>query len=436
MIRQVKIISVQFLLLLILVAPSGAQFPEDALRYSSLGFGVGARSLGMGMAFTGIANDFSATYWNPAGLGQLQLSEFSVGLSHLSYGNTSSFLGNQKSFTNSSTDLNSFGLVYPFPTTRGSLVFAVGYSRVNDFTTGLSFDGFNDRSSIIPTLNEGLAYDLYLVDSLGQTPLVDSLQQRGKVIEGGGLNNWSFSLAVEAARQLYLGFSLTVISGAYSYNRDYSEIDVLNKYSQARFGTDYAFTRLNLINTINADVSGFTARLGMLYKFRSGARFGINLKTPSFLTLRENFSTDGTSVFDVPDAQGRFSYNQRQSGKTEYDVSSPFVLSVGGSVPLGDLMMAGDIELTDWTQMKFSNADPLVEQYNADIKDLYRPTVNLRGGVEYEFSDAGFRIRGGFAYLPSPYQGDPPSFAQKYVTAGLGFVVQENIAIDLGYAHG
>jgi hypothetical protein len=30
--------------------------------------GAGARALGMGSAFTGVANDATAAYWNPAGL--------------------------------------------------------------------------------------------------------------------------------------------------------------------------------------------------------------------------------------------------------------------------------------------------------------------------------------------------------------------------------
>jgi tetratricopeptide (TPR) repeat protein len=43
-----------------------------------LAYGAGARSLGMGGAFTGVSDDASATYWNPAGLSQLTRKEISL----------------------------------------------------------------------------------------------------------------------------------------------------------------------------------------------------------------------------------------------------------------------------------------------------------------------------------------------------------------------
>src|ERR1700689_2585823 len=48
------------------VGTSGAEF---------LKIGPGARPVGMGEAFTGVADDIHAIYWNPAGLGTLKSPE-------------------------------------------------------------------------------------------------------------------------------------------------------------------------------------------------------------------------------------------------------------------------------------------------------------------------------------------------------------------------
>jgi len=71
--------------------PVQAQYAEDALRLGLSGTGVGTRSLGMGNAYTGVANDFSAIYWNPAGLAQMEFSEFSFGLTYNNNKDNSTF---------------------------------------------------------------------------------------------------------------------------------------------------------------------------------------------------------------------------------------------------------------------------------------------------------------------------------------------------------
>lgn len=434
---------------ILLVAVGRAQYPEDALRLSTPGVGVGARSLGLGMAYTGVANDFSATYWNPAGLGQLRMSEMTLGISHLSYGNTGTLYGTSQSFTNSATNLNSIGLVYPFPTTRGSLVFALGYERQSDFTTGVSFKGFNTNSSIIQSwapngavypsdLSNNIAYQLYLanLDTITgrfESFIDDSVTQSGRVLEGGGLNNVSVAGAIEAARNFYIGLTMNFLTGSYSYTRNYYEDDIHNIYSSDRLPFDFNY--LSALETVESDLSGFSAKMGILYRFNPKGRFGLTIKTPSWITVRETFSSEYQSDFDNGD---HFVYPSggAVSQRNEYDVTTPFVFGGGVSYNLGNAMLAGEIEYTDWTQMEFSNADASLLQYNSDIKEIYRPTANFKVGAEYEIPDANIRLRGGYAYLPSPYQGDSSSFAQKYITAGVGFIIENAIAIDIGYAHG
>ncbi|HJW28371.1 MAG TPA: outer membrane protein transport protein, partial [Saprospiraceae bacterium] len=166
------------------------------------------------------------------------------------------------------------------------------------------------------------------------------------------------------------------------------------------------------------------------------SRFGLAVKTPSFITVRETFSDEGTSIFDTQ-INGADTYFYRlPDGRIEYDVRTPFTFSGGVAHEVSGFLFSGDVEYTDWSQMEFTNTDPALLALNSDIKQLFRPTVNYRVGAEYTFPDAGAHVRGGFAYLQSPYTDDPSSFAQKYVTGGVGFTIENAIGIDVGYAHG
>lgn len=73
----------RFLLLALLAAlPAGA-----AETASFLDIGAGARALGMGGAYTALADDASALYWNPAGLSELEKREFTASHAEL-FGST------------------------------------------------------------------------------------------------------------------------------------------------------------------------------------------------------------------------------------------------------------------------------------------------------------------------------------------------------------
>ncbi len=427
-----------------------AQFPEDALRFATPGLGVGGRAVGMGGAYTGVASDYSALFWNPAGLVQLEHGEFSLGLSHLNFQNKSTFLGASESFTNNATQLNALGLVFPVQVKRGSLVFAFGYNRQSNFTTGLSFEAFNPNSSIVQTFNRdgaavsgspgGIAWELYLADTTtdGQgrriyySPIVDRVTQLGKVLEGGGLNNYSAGGAVDIAKNVSVGATLSYVSGTYKYDRTYKEQDNRNIYQSNINGSPLQFDQFVQDDFVESDVTGFNAKLGLFYRVPDRFRFGLTAKSPTVFRVQESFGTTYSADFDNGDKVKL----DPENSKGEYDVATPWVFSAGASVIIRDLVLSGDVEYTDWTQLEFRNANPDLIAYNKEMKDLFRATANLRAGAEYDVKQAGVRIRGGFIYNTSPYRNDPSSFDQKYVTGGLGILLSEDTMLDLTYARG
>jgi long-subunit fatty acid transport protein len=431
----------------VVVAPALAQFPEDALRLGLPGIGVGARALGMGDAYTGVANDYSAIYWNPAGLTQALRGEFNVGLSYMNQLDKGSFFDNKTNYTSNATNLNTLGFVYPVPVRRGSMVFAFGFNRQSNFTSGLSFSGFNPISSYIQTsapdgalypsdISSNLAYQLYLanIDTVAGrfiSPIKNRVTQSGTVIEDNGLNNWSVGGAVDFAKDFSLGVTLTYVAGSYRYDRNYQEQDLDHLYQSQPFD----FSQMTLKEYIESDISGFSAKFGLMYRVPEQFRIGFTVKTPTWYYVRENFGTEGRSFFDNGDVMPAGDPFKTQ-GSGEYDVHTPWVFSTGLSVILKELVVSGDVDFTDWTSLRFANANSDVLDWNFHMGDIFRATFNYRGGLEYAFQPIGLRLRGGYVHNRSPYKGDPSSFDQQYVTGGLGIPVGGSTMIDLAYAHG
>ena len=69
------------------------QVPDDAINFYNDADGIGARAQAMGNAFIGIADDYSATYWNPAGLAKMQKSELTGDFNYLRFNNSASYMG-------------------------------------------------------------------------------------------------------------------------------------------------------------------------------------------------------------------------------------------------------------------------------------------------------------------------------------------------------
>jgi long-subunit fatty acid transport protein len=434
-----------------------AQFAEDALRFSTFNLGVGARSAGMGNVSIGLADDYSALFTNPAGLGSLRSFEFSVGLTNSSYNNDATFFGNMLNANDRVTNLNNVGLVYPVPTQRGSLVFAFGFARVANFSTVASFKGFNPGSSIIQSLasdmnlnsmsaadtksflDNNIPYQIFLADvqkGMFRPLVTGNVLQEGEVRESGGLNSWSFGGAIEVAKSLTLGIGLNLLSGSYAYNRVFTETDskgIYTIYDTLNFKTDFSSFRYESL--INSDISGYNAVIGLMYRKQGKYKIGLTVRTPTYYDISEDFSDVGESWFHNGD-----SYSIRNPGSTKYNIRTPFIFSGGASFQATDwLLLAGDAEYTDWTQLEFTNTDnPDLIDENRVIRAVFRATTNLRGGAEITLFSLGLKVRGGVVYNPSPYLADQNTsdYDQLYFTGGLGLAVDENVFVNAALAFG
>ena len=437
---------------------ASAQYAEDVLRFSQFGLGVGSRTLGMGNAAVGTVNDFTSLFWNPAGLALDRNYEFSIGMSNNAISNDATYLGSTESSNKSATNLNNLGLVYPVATSRGSLTFGFGFGRVANYNNTSSFSGFNPNSSLVQSmaplpstdlsgytqsdlqdfLNNNPAFSMFLADTVrspaGNLLLVPldtgRVQQSAAVVEGGGLNHWTFGGAVEIAKDLMVGASLNFVSGTYTYDRQFTEQDVQGVYN---YPYPFNFNKFTYETSFTSDLSGFNALFGLMLKKQGRYQVGLTIRTPTHFEINETYGDNGHSYF-TSGPSVEYPYDE---SKDSYSITTPFVFSGGVSIQATDwLLLAGDAEYTDWTQMQFDTNDPTLLDENRYIQSSMRATWNLRGGAEVTLWSLGLRLRGGYIWNPSPYIGDPSSYDQIYYTGGLGYDLDENVTLNAAVAIG
>lgn len=449
-----RAIFLSLFLMLLAVSPMRAQIIEDALRLTHSGNLVSARSAGMGGAFVGLANDGSALYWNPAGLGQLRVREFSFGLSNVGMSNDASMFGVTTNGSESGTALGNINLVIPFPVARGSFVVAAGYNRLLDYAGTTQIDIFNPQSSIQASLyngeDEGLdfAWNLGLEDTLvlsyidqGQPgwlaiPVANRVQQTIDEVEEGGLNQWSFGGSIEVAPNATVGLGLNILSGRYRYERTFIEEDVNGVWQDVIVGIDDVartdFQRLELYEEWEQDLTGFNLRIGFLYNLNDKARFGIAIQTANMITVSEDYSKNGVSQFS--DASLSYELNVDNNN---YDITTAPIYSFGASwSPVEYATISGDVELVDYSNIEFeetNNFDP--SGLNRDIRKLFRATNNFRVGAEFNVPNTDLFLRGGFGYRFSPYEEDEgkSEFDVKTISAGVGYEFKNNFALNVAY---
>ncbi len=433
------------LFFMIISGIAAAQGINDGVRLAAFGTSSGVRALGMGNAYTALSDDGTGMFYNPAGLGLIRKLEFAGNLDYFSSKNSVSFLGNKSNYTNSTTNFSGISFVFPFPTLRGSFVVGAGYSTSAMYTGGLKFDGFNgSNTSLIQSLalSTDVPFDLFLTDDDGNTKINGKLNQSGNTLDAGYLDDYSFSGALEVYKNLFVGVTLNLTSGVYKNSREYYEDDTQGNYDTTVLAPGYNYTRdfqtFYINRTLDWEIQGWDMKLGMLYQMSNSARVGMKIQFPKSYTVKEKFYTTGYADFgggirNTLDEE-YYQFN------TEYDITTPFEFSIGGAGNILGLIVSGEITLTDYTQIEFSNGSNISETdllaINKDAKEFLRGVMNYNIGVEYLIPQSYFRVRAGYFVQKSPYVDDDPKYDRKYLTFGGGLLVDGIVSVDAAYVMG
>ena len=414
---------------------SSSSSAQEGILFEGNELGVGTRAMGMGGAYIGVSDDYSALYWNPAGLGQLRRTEINIGFSHNLFSNNATYLNNENTEQTSFSRLNSLGLVLPVPTYQGSIVFAIGYNKFKDYNSSLVASAFNPKQSVFNW--DHAFYDEDFIEQYYNTTINDSLYQTQNILIDGGLNQWSIGGSIEVQKDFYLGASLNFISGKRDYNYKFEEEDVNNIYNlynpEDNLSNDLDLYRYEF-NTYSK-ITATNFKLASFYRMGSLVRIGATITLPTTFTFKEDWDDAETVYFDtVTDLWPKF------VGSDEYKIEQPYSFAAGASVKFLNFMFSGDLEYQDWSQTKFKTDPPVDYLSKADINRYIREDLKdvtkIRLGAEMFIPLLNARARAGFYRLPSPYKIAENDIDRNYVSAGASFLLDKQVMVDFGWVRG
>ena len=377
-----------------------AQVEEMAIGNT---FGVGARTMGMGGASLAIADDFTALYWNPAGMAQIQKFELFSSFSHNTASTDAYFAGDEITGTSrSQMRPNSIGFVYPFHTRQGGWAVAFGYNRPQNFDYQTAIQGIDPSSD---TEFSGLAVDETDVNS-------------------GGIGIWSFGTSVYVSKRVLIGGSLDFWQGKSLNELDTIATDLLQ--------VDSELSRFRYDDEIDREYSGLGARIGLLAHLTDAVSVGLTLVAPVELGVDELWYQSTRAVYDDGEEM-----SDSVSGAQAFDIERPFEIGTGIAVKLfdDDLVLAGDVQLTDWTQTRYDPA-PADDISQDNFEEFYATTLQARLGVEYRLSTIDTYVRFGYFRDTIPFTDAEVNNARDFLTVGVGKIFEDSLKFDVGYMLG
>jgi len=406
------------------------QTPDEAVALMENESGVGVKALGLGNAFVAAADDYTATYWNPAGLTMLNKSELNADIYHLQFNNEATYLGSTLLDERKFTKLNSIGLAYKFPTSQGSFVLSFGYNRFKDLEDFMYFSGYS-------VISNGLEFELENDSGeFNYYPFDSNVLRTEEITQDGNLSAWSVAGGVMLAKNLALGMTINFYSGSSHYIFDFYQDDIDDLYTE--YPANYESYELH--QRIDSDFSGWGVKIGGLYHLSENLRLGMTVDLPSSVNVLENYGSSDGLYFD----DGYASEIDDEPGEWEYKISYPFKFSGGAALDLNLLLVAASFEYRDWSQVKFEKPDgrsmsadyqSLLDE-NVYFTDTFQPVLSYSAGAEIRIPGTGVRLRGGYQYVPSPYIDATEEEAREYFSAGFGYDTGGDAAINVGIRQG
>ncbi len=385
-------------LAVVLVLPSLA--PANGLNLN----GLGSRAQGMGGAFVGLANDFSAVFWNPAGAAGFRKEMFGFYATDLiptaTYRMTTMI---PEPLVDAKTKTSHYlgGLAAYYKPISSKAVVGLGIGTPSGL--GAMWDGQD-----FAPITGGIQYDWSSkVGVVSISPLV--AVKLSDIISVGATVNLNYGM-----------FSLKMPAGTVTVGEE-PEIPLppgqwdLGQYEE------------------NMNGWGIGATFGVLVTPSAKLGFGLTVRTPSTVSFNGTANMPTLPVYELP-------------GSSDLKRKITWPLWIAGGVsfrPVHRLLLSADVHWTQWSKLDRITTDylesawgTLVEMSGMDVRVLdWKDATQLRIGAEYTLN-ASTVLRAGYYNDPAP---GPlatlnvllPSHTFNSFAIGVGQTISD-LQIDLG----
>jgi hypothetical protein len=387
-----------------------------------LNSGWGAAALGMGGAYTAIAADLTAIYWNPAGLAQLP------GLSiYGDYG------------INSDSDEDYAAEVLPdrFDSAQRFEV------KGNQFDfAGVSYAIESGTTRIVPAFAWHRTSLVGFKRNLKETAGVVEFFSPTVFFQSEGIfqtelkhPDEEFSIGVAASVN-----NRIMIGGSINFPASDPETRLTGDFHETFIdhnGTSRSDVRLN--QTLNEDVSGTSFRVGFLFHPSPIFSFGGTMRFPYSRSADLTLERSGTET------SGGVTQNFMERATAASETEIPFEWSLGAAARFrGGVLLSGSV-----TYANYENSEQVIS--NSSDRRLIAETtlpfpalranagtqhalLQWRGGIEYRAGQSGLILRSGIFRDGQPYNDEQDGNGVNLTgyTFGAGYSAR-GTALDFGF---
>jgi len=401
------------------VPPAAAQIaPSIEIASSPNPVGSGARALGMGGAFIGVADDATAASWNPGGLIQLETPEVSVVGAYTGRSEETAF-GTERV---DRYDLNYLSAAYPFAWGDHNMVISLNYQQMLDFNRELqATTTFQSTSGPPLQINNSVQFE-----------------------QEGALRAVSPAFAMRLTPDFSVGVALNIWRDAFEDSRWQVH------QQQTGFGTftgvPFSYTQTKR-EEYELDGFIFNANLGVRWRLNSVFTLGAVYKTPFTADLEHEYDWESREIFQTTPV---FTQGNGLEYSSEEELAMPASWGVGLAARLSDALTVDlDCYITEWSDFTLVVLERDIEDDGLGSLDVSEDemspitgttdtnvdrTVQVRLGGEYLVigNKVVVPLRAGIFYDPEPAAGTPDNFYGLSLGTGVAY---KNLVYDIAYQY-